>query len=317
MKKMISIVIPVYNEEPNIELCYDALNEFLITLNDRYNFEFVFTDNCSTDRTFELLKALCLKDSRVRAFRFSRNFGYQKSILMGYLKAKGDAAIQFDCDLQDPPSMLPVFIDNWERGYKVVYGIRKGRQEGFFITSLRKAFYRFIDSVSSTKLPHDAGDFRLVDRRILQELGKIEDADPYLRGAIAELGFSHIGIEYERASRKFGESKFNFSALLRLAIDGITNHSVVPLRFATYVGLATSFLTFIALVAYVIGKLIFQTEWPEGFATTTALILISLSLNALFLGIIGEYLGRIFVQLKKVPLPIVEVSLNDSQDSNE
>ena len=181
------------------------------------------------------------------------------------------------------------------------------------MSSTRKLFYRLIDSLSDDPLPHDAGDFRLVDRRILNQLSRLHDYQPYLRGTIAALGFEQIGIPYDRAERQRGESKFSFGDLLALALDGILNHSVVPLRIATYLGLLISLFTFLGIVGYGVGRLVFGKNWPPGFATVIMLVLGSLSLNALFLGIIGEYLGRIYRQVKRGPLTIIEHELNCSQ----
>jgi polyisoprenyl-phosphate glycosyltransferase len=305
-KKLISIVVPVFNEEESIQPLYDALVPVLHPLSEQYNFEIVFMDNHSTDRTFERLADLAERDPRVRVFRFSRNFGFQRSIFTGYLKAAGDAAIQIDCDLQDPPELIPEFIRLWAEGWDVVYGIRRSRQEGWWIHTTRRVFYRLLDALSEDQLPHDAGDFRLVDRRILDELKQIDDYQPYLRGAIASLGFRQIGIPYDRKERVRGSSKFSMRDLIGLALDGILNHSIVPLRIATFTGLIVSLLTFLGLIYYGIDRLAFRRDWPPGLATTTLLILLTLSLNALFLGILGEYLGRIYKQIKKRPLTIIE-----------
>ncbi|HTE87640.1 MAG TPA: glycosyltransferase family 2 protein [Terriglobales bacterium] len=309
-KRLISICVPVFNEESNIEPLYSALLPIMDQLSERYEFELLFTDNHSTDRTFEALEQLAQRDVRVRAIRFSRNFGFQRSIATSYANARGDAAVQIDCDLQDPPALILDFVRKWEEGYKVVYGVRNMRREGWGMNVVRKTFYRIIDWLSEDELPLDAGDFRLVDRCILDELQKFEDNQPYLRGAIAALGFDQIGIPYNRAERQRGKSKFSFGELIGLALDGILNHSVVPLRIATYLGLTISVITFLGLVGYAIGRLFLGKDWPPGFATTIILILGSLSLNALFLGIIGEYLGRIYRQVKRRPLTIVERELN-------
>jgi dolichol-phosphate mannosyltransferase len=305
-KKLITILVPVFNEEQNIEPLYDALEPVLARLSDRYDFEILFTDNHSTDATFAAIERLAARDPRIRALRFSKNFGFQRSILTGYLHARGDAAVQIDCDLQDPPDLIVDFVKKWEEGNRVVYGIRSSRKEGWMMNSTRRMFYRLIDSLSEDDLPLDAGDFRLVDRRVLDELRTLDDSQPYLRGTVASLGFSQIGIPYDRAERTRGESKFSFRELVALALDGILNHSVVPLRIATYLGLAVSLLTFLAIVGYTVGRLFFGADWPPGFATIIILILGSLSLNALFLGIIGEYLGRIYKQVKRRPLTIIE-----------
>lgn len=309
-RRLITICVPVFNEELNIEPLYAALLPIMDQLSDRYDFELLFTDNHSTDHTFEALERLAVRDVRVRAIRFSRNFGFQRSIATGYANARGDAAIQIDCDLQDPPALILEFIHKWEQGYKVVYGVRSSRKESWWMNLVRKMFYRIIDSLSEDELPLDAGDFRLLDRCVLDELQKFEDNQPYLRGTIALLGFDQIGIPYDRAERQRGQSKFSFSELIALALDGILNHSVVPLRIATYLGLAISVLTFAGILAYGIGRLFFGANWPPGFTTIIILILGSLSLNALFLGIIGEYLGRIYRQVKRRPLTIVERELN-------
>lgn len=305
-KKLISIVVPVFNEEANIEPLYAALLSILAQLEARYDFELLFTDNHSTDRTFEVLRRLALKDHRIRVLRFSRNFGFQRSIYTGYIHARGQAAIQIDCDLQDPPELIIEFLKRWEEGYQVVYGERLQRQESWHMNIVRKTFYRLIDFLSEDKLPYDAGDFRLVDRRILDVLKQIDDYQPYLRGLIATLGFNQIGIPYSRNERQLGESKFNMAQLFGLALDGILNHSVVPLRLATGIGMIVSVSTFLGTAVYLLGKIILGKPWPPGFTTLVILILSSLSLNALFLGIIGEYLGRIYRQVKKRPLTIVE-----------
>ncbi len=279
-----------------------------------YAYEIVFMDNHSTDGTFEILRRLSEADPRVRALRFSRNFGYQRSILTGYLRSRGAAAIQLDCDLQDPPELIPRFLELWESGHKVVYGVRRSRREGWWINAARSLFYRLIDSLSEDELPHDAGDFRLVDRRVIEELAKIDDSQPYLRGTLATLGFKQTGVPYDRAERERGVSKFSMKDLVGLGIDGILNHSIVPLRIATYTGLLVSLLTFLALAGYAAGKVLFGQRWPAGFATTTVLILLSLSLNAIFFGIIGEYLGRIYKQVKGGPVTIVEQELGAGLD---
>jgi polyisoprenyl-phosphate glycosyltransferase len=311
-KSLISIVVPVYNEEENIASFYAALGAVLESLSHRYVFEIVFTDNHSTDATVRELELLVHADSRVRFIRFSRNFGYQRSIYTGYLNAKGEAAIQLDVDLQDPPDLIPVFLEHWEKGYEVVYGVRATRKESWGINFTRKCFYRFIDFLSDDKLPYDAGDFRLVGRRVLNELAEIDDSQPYLRGTIAALGFEQIGVPYHRHERIRGQSKFSMAALVGLAFDGILNHSIVPLRISTFVGLTISVLTFLGMCGYLLGRLVFGQSWPAGFATLTILILFSVSLNAVFLGIIGEYLGRIYQQVKKRKMTVIEREVSAS-----
>jgi polyisoprenyl-phosphate glycosyltransferase len=309
-KKLISVVIPVFNEQDNIDPLHGALVPVLAGLEDRYDFEILFTDNHSTDETFQVLRRLAARDRRVRALRFSRNFGFQRSILTGYNHARGDAAIQMDCDLQDPPALIPLFLNKWEAGYQVVYGERASRRESWWSSASRKIFYRLIDLLSEDPLPLDAGDFRLVDRCVLNELKSVKDDQPYLRGTIATLGFNQIGIPYDRQERQRGQSKFTLRQLFGLALDGILNHSIVPLRVATYLGLLVALGTFGAIVFYTVGGLFFARTWPPGFATVTVLLLGSLSLNALFLGVIGEYVGRIYRQMKRGSLTVIQEEID-------
>ncbi len=308
-KPLISLVVPVYNEEANIDYFYATVCEVLKALENQYQFELVITDNHSTDQTFQKLQAIARDDKRVRVIRFTRNFGYQRSILTGYLSARGQAAIQLDCDLQDPPQMIESFLKKWQQGFKVVYGIRMKRKEGRVITLTRRIFYRVIDNLSEIRLPHDAGDFRLIDRCIIDVLANMQDKQPYLRGAIASIGYEQVGIPYERAQRIYGESKFSLKHLFRLALDGITNHSTLPLRIATYMGMGIFCVMLLAGIGYCVGKFVYGQQWPAGFATIIILMLFSVGLNALFLGIIGEYLGRIYQQIKPGPLTIIEEKL--------
>jgi dolichol-phosphate mannosyltransferase len=307
---LISLVVPVFNEEPNILPFYERVISAIAPLNDRYRFEFVFTDNHSTDRTFALLSGLAARDQRVRVFRFSKNFGFQRSILTGYTRCLGDAAIQLDVDLQDPPEMIEQFLARWQEGADVVYGVRVQRAEGWAITSARSLFYRLVDKLSEEKLPVDAGDFRLISRRVIDPLCAYRDANPYLRGTIATLGFEQVGVPYVRSARQLGESKFPLSKLLSLALDGILNHSTVPLRFATYFGMLVSLLTFVMMAGYALVRIFFHAAWPAGFTTLAALILISISINAMLLGIIGEYLGRMYRQVREGPLTILEATID-------
>lgn len=310
-KKRISIVCPVYNEEENVQRFFDRMSNVTHTLEERYEFEFIFTNNASTDSTLDILRTIAAQNPHVKVYSFSRNFGFQKSLLTGYHKATGDCSIEYDCDLQDPPELLIDFIQAWEEGYDIVYGIRKGRKEGKIITSMRKIFYRLITRLSEHDLPHDAGDFMLLDRKILNELRKIDDQNVYIRGLVFSMGFKRLGIDYDRNARELGHSKFKPLDLIRLAMDGIISQSTFPLRVASYTGLIISFATLLFSIYFLISRLVFEEAWPPGIALITILVLFSVSLNALFLGIIGEYLGRIYSQVKKRPFTIIDESIND------
>lgn len=308
-KQLISIIVPVFNEEGNVRRAYEAIVAELGQRDD-IEFEIIFTDNHSTDSTFERLEQIALQDERVRVLRFARNFGFNRSILTGYRYAQGDAAIQIDCDLEDPPSLFHEFIRMWRSGHDVVVGIRAQRVEGWLMIVARKAFYRFLDSISDTPHHVDAGDFRLVDRRILNQLRFIDDAQPYVRGLISELASNQGSVPYTRSRREHGESKFPLRQLIKLALEGIYAHSTLPLQLATYVGIGIALATALITGIYIIGRLFSAEMWPAGFATTTVLILFGISLNALFLGIIGEYIARIFRQVRHRPTVVIEKSLN-------
>lgn len=307
---LISLIIPVYNEEDNILPMYDTLCPILEGLKDRFRFEFVFTDNHSTDKTPELLRLLSGSDQRIRAYRFSRNFGYQKSVLTGYLNCSGDAAIQLDVDLQDPPELIAVFLEKWQAGFDVVYGIRKNRFESWNWHYARRLFYWLVDFLSEDPIPQNAGDFRLITRRVIEQLRRIEDNKPYLRGTIATLGFNQIGLNYDRRPRTIGQTKFRIYDTVMLALDGIINQSIVPLRLATYLGMAVSCGTVLAIAGYLIAYYTTGFRAPAGFTTITTLVLGSLGINAMLLGVIGEYLGRMYLQMKRVPLTIIEEDLH-------
>ncbi len=303
---LISVIIPVHNEEENVGPLHERLTGVAADLASDYEFEFLFTDNRSTDGTFDRLRELADNDPRIRVLRFSKNFGFQRSILTGFLEARGEAAIQIDADLQDPPELIPKFLSLWEAGNEVVYGIRKSRQESWLMHFFRRAFYRLINWLSEDNLPTDAGDFRLVSRKVLDALADVEDYHPYLRGLIASFGFDQVGVPYDRAKRERGKSKFSLRKLMKLAADGILLHSVVPLRIATWIGIFMSLIMLGGIGVYVYARTVLNEDLPAGFATTTVLIMTGIILNALFLGIIGAYLGRIYQQVKRRPITIVE-----------
>lgn len=311
-KPLVSVLVPAFNEEANVRRAYEAIVETFAGLPD-YDCEILFTDNHSTDRTFAILKEIAKGDPRVRVIRFSRNVGYQLSLLTAYKAANGDCSVQIDCDLQDPPHHIPAMLALWRQGHQVVYGVRRSLQDDWFTALLRRGFYRLIHALSDDDLPVNAGEFRLVDRCILNELRQVDDTSPYLRGLISAMGFSQAGFEYDRQTRVAGESKFPFRAMLALAVDGILNHSLAPLRLASLASLVVGTATLLLLMGYLAGKLLFGQDWPAGFATTTMLLLLSITLNAVFLGIVGEYIGRIFMQAKHRPKPIIEATLNSSE----
>jgi polyisoprenyl-phosphate glycosyltransferase len=309
-RKLISVLIPVFNEEGNIRRAYDAVRDVFEQMKDRYTFEIIFTDNHSTDNSSAIVSELAAADPRVRAVRFARNFGFQRSVLTAYRLASGDAAIQIDCDLQDPPTVFPRFLDLWEQGHDVVVGIRRFRQESKLLQWARRVYYRLLKRLSDDNLMLDSGDFRLIDRSVLDQLHLINDVAPYTRGLTSLLATKQIGVAYDRQARQAGVSKFPVGKLIALAVDGLITHSIFPLRLAAFIGLGISVLTCLASFFYIFSRLFFGINWPAGFATTTVLLLFGISLNAIFLGIIGEYVGRIYNQVRSRPTTVIEFSVN-------
>ncbi|MDP2253862.1 MAG: glycosyltransferase family 2 protein, partial [Thiobacillus sp.] len=312
-KPLISISIPVLNEAGNLDALYVRLCEIGTRMADRCDLEFVFTDNHSEDATWEKLSALAQQDQRVRAIRFAKNFGFQRSILANYLHTRGDAVMQIDADLQDPPEMLEAFFEKWQAGYHVVYGIRRKRPENPVLHAFRRLGYWFIDAVSEHPIPRDVGDFRLIDRRVIEVLSKIKTPSPYLRGMIAGLGFNQTGILYDRDARVAGESKFDVSRLIRLGLTAVFNHSTVPLRVASLAGGVMLGVSFLGALYYFLLRLM-HPELPQGLASIHILVLFGIGLQSLLLGIIGEYLLRIYLILRAEPIAIIQQSLNFNQD---
>lgn len=308
-RPLISICIPVFNEESNVDRAITRVTEVFARLPD-YRYEIVFTDNHSTDNTFEILSAAALRDERIRVARFAANVGYQRSIMTGYLLARGDAVIQLDCDMQDPPELIGLMLDHWRSGGDVVYGVRRKRKEGRVITTMRRIFYRLLDYLSEEHLPHDAGDFRLVDRKVVEVMRQIDDKSPYLRGMITLIGFRQVAFIYDRAEREYGESKFNMRALLKLAMDAIVSHSAVPLQLASYIGFILAGIAIISGASFIVGKFIAGAGWPSGFATLAILILSNMALTSMLLGIIGLYLSRLLTQTRGTPMSVIEASVN-------
>ena len=308
-KPVISISIPVLNEEGNIDNLYNRLNALSKKMIDRCDMEFVFSDNHSNDETWKKLQLLAAKDRRVRAIRFSRNFGFQNSILANYLHTRGDAVMQIDADLQDPPELLEQFFTLWQQGYKVVYGIRRKRPEGFALQTLRKLGYWAIDKLSEHRIPRDVGDFRLIDRSVIDALSKTRSVTPYLRGMIASMGFEQTGIVYDRDARTSGESKFNVARLLRLGLTAVFNHSSAPLRLAIYLGIFILCLSAVAMIYYLTLRWI-DPNLPRGFTSIQVMLLFGIGLNSFLLGIIGEYILRIYRLMLAEPIAIIENSLN-------
>ncbi|HEX2255272.1 MAG TPA: glycosyltransferase family 2 protein [Afifellaceae bacterium] len=309
-KPLISVVIPVFNEEDNVWNTYNELKKTTRELAPEYDFEFVFTDNHSTDETFDRLCAIAAKDPAVRVARFSRNFGFQKSVLTGYRLARGAAAIQIDADLQDPPALFGVFLEKWREGYDVVVGVRRQRKENWLLTRGRRAYYRLLTRLDGAHLIPDAGDFRLIDRSVIEKLRRIHDSHMYLRGLISSLARRQIGVAFDRGQRQHNDSKFRLGPLVRLAMDGILSHSSLPLRIAFYTGFLIACGAIVLAAFYLLLRLLDPAAAPAGFTTTQLLMLFGIGLNSIFLGVIGVYVGRIYDQVRSRPTTIISELVN-------
>lgn len=308
-RPLISIIVPVYNEQDNILRTFRRLQEVTAELVD-YRFEFIFTDNHSTDNSFAILTDLAADHETVRVARFARNFGFQKSVLTGYRIARGDAAIQIDADLQDPPEMFGPFLEKWREGHDVVVGIRRGRKESSVLQSLRRTYYWLMTRLDGEHLTQNAGDFRLIDKSVIARLRRIYEPHMYLRGMISSLSRKQVGIEYDREKRQFNESKYGLMPLIALAMDGILTHSSFPLRISFYVGISIALLAALLAVFYLAIYLFFPDAVPRGFTTTQLLILFGIGINSAFLGILGIYVGRIYDQVRVRPMTVISDLLN-------
>ncbi len=306
---LISLCIPVLNESDNLDRLYDRLCAIGETMSDRCRLEFVFSDNQSSDQTWQKLKELALSDNRIRAIRFSKNVGFQRSILANFLHAKGDAVMQLDADLQDPPEMLATFFALWQQGEQVVYGLRRRRKEQPLLNLFRRFGYWIINAISEHPIPQNVGDFRLLDRKVVNALAKFRTHNPYLRGMIAGLGFRQTGVVYDREARTAGESKFGLSRLIRLGVTAVFNHSTVPLRMATLLGLFMICISVLGAIYFVLLRL-FDSSLPQGLASIHVLVLFGIGLQSFLLGMIGEYILRVYVMLRSEPLAIVDESIN-------
>jgi polyisoprenyl-phosphate glycosyltransferase len=292
-RPLISICVPVLNEEESLPFLIQRLNQVSDKLKESFDFEYVFTDNNSTDRTWEILQALSEENQNIRAYRFGKNIGFQKSILFNYKHARGNAVIQIDADLQDPPELIEEFLDYWLKGYKIVSGVRIDRQESKKMKYFRKFGYWFIDVTSEHPIKRNAGDFRLIDRSVVDALDELKSPKPYIRGVISRMGIAEKDVLYSRDVRERGESKFGFLELVKLGFTGFSNHSNLPLRIASYVGFISLALSFLGLV-YFIALKFYQPSLPRGFASLYVMILFGIGVNSILLSAIGSYIKKIY-----------------------
>lgn len=300
----LSIVIPVFNEEACLEFLYQRLTEVLIP--NGIDFEIIFVDDGSTDRSLEVIHALAKKDNRVRFASFSRNFGHEAASSCGFSMVQGRAAVLIDADLQDPPEVILDMIDCWRNGSEVVYGRRAAREgESWFKKITSKFFYLTLQRFANVTIPTDTGDFRLVDRIVVQHFNRLPERNRFVRGMFAWIGFRQTAVNYIRPARYKGTTKYNPFKLFQLSLDAFISFSTVPLRIATTCGLILTVFCFLASLAVLLHRIFFGLNIP-GYALITVGLFFLGGVQLLFIGILGEYIGKIYQQVQGRPLYIVK-----------
>jgi glycosyltransferase involved in cell wall biosynthesis len=304
---MISVVVPCYNESSVLPLLYDRLTAAAVDRGE--DFEVVVVDDGSDERTWSLVRELCEYDPRWKAVRFSRNFGHQTAVTAGLAHACGDAVIVIDADLQDPPEELGRFLSLWREGFEVVYAIRRNRKENLAKRACYRLFYRVLGRLATIPIPADSGDFCLMDRRVVQVLVAMPERNRFVRGLRAWAGFRQIGLEYERPERAAGRPQYSLGKLVRLGLDGVFSSSVAPLRLATGLGILTTALAVVGgLFALLRGGLAGPGPGPGVAALVDAIFFLG-GVQLVCLGILGEYIGRIYEDVKARPMWVVRETL--------
>ncbi len=314
MNPVYSIIAPAFNEELCLDTLYTRVSEVMDRTGEAW--ELVLVDDGSSDKTSDIMHRLSEKDPRVRCIYFARNFGHQIAVTAGLDNALGDAAVIIDADLQDPPEVILQLIEKWKEGYEVVYAVRKERDgESWFKKKTASMFYRLIYKIADVKIPLDTGDFRLLDRKVIDVMNRMREHDRFLRGMSSWVGFKQIGVEYHRDARIAGQTKYPLKKMVKLALNAITGFSYVPLQLATYFGFIIAGLSIIAIPVIIILRLLGQELF--GQATTLISTCFLGGVQLIFLGIIGEYLGRIYDEVRNRPLYVTREISQSVYDSTK
>jgi len=304
---LLSIVIPVFNEKDNIR----PLLESLLPIIESYSYEILFVNDGSRDGTDTVIQEIAQKNKNIKLLSFNRNFGHQIALMAGYSFAKGDAVISMDADLQDPPSAIPQMIEKWQQGAKIVYAKRKKRDvDSVFKKKTAEIFYRFMNMLSDIKIPENVGDFRLLDRSAVDYLKTLPEHAPFLRGLVAWGGYSEDYVYFDREERHAGKTHYSISKMVNFALDGITSFSVKPLRLATYMGFTAGSFGFLGIIYAVIGKFFLPIPWVTGWTGIFVGIMFIGGVQLITIGIIGEYISKIYLEVLRRPHFILKEKIN-------
>lgn len=313
--KKVTIIIPAYNEEESLPLLYERLNKVISNLQN-YEFEMLFVNDGSKDKTIKIIKELRAQDKRVSYVDFSRNFGKEVAMIAGLDYAQGDCVIFIDADLQDPPELIPELIKYWEEGYDDVYARRRSRKgESFLKKFTSKMYYKVLQKMTRIEIQRDTGDFRLLDRRCVNALIQLRETQRCSKSMFSWIGYNKKEVLFDRDPRIAGKTKWNYKKLVDLAIDGITSFTTSPLRISTYLAIPTFLMLFIYTI-YVVVKCITQSVAVQAFQAIILLVLFFAGVQIMLFGIIGEYLGRIFNETKNRPLYFIK-EYNDIREENK
>ncbi len=309
-KEVCSVVVPVFNEEENLELLHRRLSKVLQHLCEDY--EIIFVDDGSRDNSLQVMMRLRESNPRVKVISFSRNFGHQMAITAGIDYTSGDAVIVMDADLQDPPEVIPQLIEKWREGYDTVYAIRESRKDPILKRTIAFVFYRLFKRISEIDIPVDAGDFRLMSRRVVDILRTMPERNRYLRGLASWVGFSQASISYARDERYRGERKYTLWQSARLAFDGITAFSHFPLRLVVHLGIVVSLAGFLYIAATIILALVYGRVVP-GWTTLMAAVIFLGGVQLIVVGVVGAYIGRIYIEVQQRPLYLIKQKIGFSE----
>ena len=312
--RKITVLTPCYNEADNVQTLYERVRAVFQAL-DGYVYEHLFIDNASTDETVAILRTIATRDKNVKVIVNTRNFGHIRSPYHGLLQCRGDAVIGMAADLQDPPELIPAFLEKWREGYKVVLGIKNASEESSVMAAIRRVGYRVIDWLSEVKQVRNCTGFGLYDEAFMAVLRQLPDPYPYFRGIVAELGFRYATVPYTQPQRTRGITKNNLYMLYDLGVQGIVNHSKIPLRLAAIIGFISSVVSLAAALVYFVMKMLFWYQLPIGVAPVIIGLFCVASVQLFFLGVLGEYVGSIYTQVRNRPLVVEQERINFDDDS--